>query len=1256
MSRTQVLDEKQSAARLAVHAALDMPCDDHIAQRPQASLGKSAAGSLVCPTMVGRTVEVERLKQLIDDATDGGGTTVLVAGEAGIGKSRLVAAARSYAASRGFLVFTGASFPQDHAAPYAPLLDLLRTRFAGRPADVVAASVGPFAREMGMLLPELRLPAAAPAPSAFDQAVERQRLFAAFTHCLTASAHDQPVLLIIEDLHWCDDATLDVLFGLARMASTLPLLVVTTHRHDEIDARLRTWLTQLNRERLATELLLAPLSCEDVAAMVQAITLTPQPVPAEVVNDLYGLADGNPFYVEELLKTSREPAHTVDSWRRALKGSASLALPDSLQMSVLQRVEQLSPAAVAVLRLAAVIGRRFEFEVIERLADVDERTLLSLLRELVEAQLVVEESRDRFAFRHALTREAVYAGLLGRERGALHRQVAELCEQVDSVGKEQQLSDLANHFYAAAMWEQALRYARQAGERARRLYAPRAAVTQFSQALDAARHLSAPADEAAAQQCARLVASLHRERGRSYETIGDFERSLDDCEAALALARSAGDRHMEWRILLDLGRLWGGRDYREAGRRYEAALALARGLDDASTLAQTLNCVGEWQVNTEHDPWSARPLHEEALSLFEQLGDRHGVAMTLQYLGIVHYQGSDLPGAIPFCRRAADLFRELGQQRGVVSALTMLATRAGATDVNPITVATADFEGGVRDGEEAIRIAREIGWRPGEALALFMLAVVLAEQGHYARALDLGRRSRTLAEEMGHHHWLAGANCTLGTLHTELLALPTATQHLLCSEALARSVGSTVWQQLATTVLGRAYLYAGDLDRAAEVLGPTPDPGLPIRAMCRRMLAHVHAQLAIARGGADLALRLLDRLAEPPADGIAPYVNPHLELTRAEALVALGRTDEAEAVLRLVRDTAWRARCKPLLWRAQAALGTRYHARRQHDAARREFAAASSVIEELAAELPDEPLRTTFLENATSLLPRSYRHSLGRVAAVQSEDPPSREREDNALVSRRSCNCDMSATLEHNESSVQLHISKTTKLAVDPCEQGTTEVDVERQTLRLLIVDALAIVRQGLVRLLDGCLSIEVVGEAASGNEALTLAAALRPDVVLLDLSLPDTDGVEIARRLRAADHPPHVVVFTGEGGHDRVTDAIEAGVIGYLLKDVDRLDLVRAIEDAAAGRPALHADVQRYLMRQSSAPTAPSPLASLTERERELMRCLAQGYSNRQIAAELGLTHGTVKVYISALLAKLGVTDRTQAALLAARLAERER
>ena len=204
--------------------------------------------------------------------------------------------------------------------------------------------------------------------------------------------------------------------------------------------------------------------------------------------------------------------------------------------------------------------------------------------------------------------------------------------------------------------------------------------------------------------------------------------------------------------------------------------------------------------------------------------------------------------------------------------------------------------------------------------------------------------------------------------------------------------------------------------------------------------------------------------------------------------------------------------------------------------------------------------------------------------------------------------------------------------------------------IQVLIVDDHEIVREGLAIVLADAEGITVAGEAATGSEAVRLAGALRPDVILMDLVLPDMDGVEATRRILAAGVPSRVLVLTSFGDDRRVRDAIQAGATGYLLKDVRKSDLLRAIQDAAAGRPTLHPEVQRQLMRRAAAPPVPSPLAALTVRERGVLRCLARGHSNRAIAAELGLTEGTVKVYVSAILDKLGVADRTQAALLAVR------
>lgn len=199
-------------------------------------------------------------------------------------------------------------------------------------------------------------------------------------------------------------------------------------------------------------------------------------------------------------------------------------------------------------------------------------------------------------------------------------------------------------------------------------------------------------------------------------------------------------------------------------------------------------------------------------------------------------------------------------------------------------------------------------------------------------------------------------------------------------------------------------------------------------------------------------------------------------------------------------------------------------------------------------------------------------------------------------------------------------------------------------SIRVLLVDDHAIVREGLRSLLENEDGIEIVGEAADGEAAVGLAVEQAADVVLMDLLMPGIGGLEALRRIRAAGAAARVLVLTSSHDDQAVRTAVAAGAIGFLFKDVSRRDLVRAVRDAASDRPTLHPEAQRVLMRRPEA----SPIDELTPRERSVLELLAEGRSNRQIALRLELTEGTVKGYVSTILDKLGVQDRTGAALLA--------
>lgn len=208
--------------------------------------------------------------------------------------------------------------------------------------------------------------------------------------------------------------------------------------------------------------------------------------------------------------------------------------------------------------------------------------------------------------------------------------------------------------------------------------------------------------------------------------------------------------------------------------------------------------------------------------------------------------------------------------------------------------------------------------------------------------------------------------------------------------------------------------------------------------------------------------------------------------------------------------------------------------------------------------------------------------------------------------------------------------------------------------IRLLLVDDHAIVREGLRTLLGEVPDLALVGEAADGPAAITMAAAVKPDVILLDLMLPGMNGIEVTRRILAQQPACRIIVLTSFADDQNVLAAMQAGAAGYLLKDVLQADLVKAIHQAARGEPALHPEAQRKLVEHLARPRArqgaEANLEQLTERERDVLGLIARGFSNRQIADELHITEGTVKGHVSNVLSKLQLQDRTQAALYAVR------
>jgi len=1004
-------------------------------------MAETMAPVFICPTLVGRQIDLTALHVLIERKIGGQGQAILICGEAGIGKSRLVAEAKIYAAQRDFLLLEGHCFQTDSALPYAPLLDLFRSYFARYAPAFLADNMRSFVSTLSRLLPDLALLfpdlATFPAPPAVDPEEEKRRLFAAMTHFFTDQATRHPVLLVVEDVHRCDDLSLDFLLHLARRCRNVPLLLLITYRSDELHTGFRQWLTQLDRERLTQEFSLRPLSRSDVDGMVRAILALERAVDADLIDTLYNLSEGNPFFVEELLESLITTGKLVcvdGTWKRT---SRQASIPRSVQDIVQQRTEHVSADARQLLLFAAVAGRRFNVALLQQVLHCDEAHLLDLLKEVMAAQLVIEESADQFAFRHALTQQAIYAELLVRERQALHGAIAETLEQLSTSPslRERYLGDLASHCYEAGMWEKAMAYSQQVGEQALTLYAQRAAIDHMTRAVDAAHHLSLTPPS-----------QVYRARGQAHETLGEFDRARGDYERALDAARAAHDGRMEWQSVMALGFLWAGRDYEQAGAWFRQALDLAERLADSMLHARSLNRLGNWLVNTGRAK-EGLEAHQEALRLFEMQQDTRGMAETLDLLGTADGLYGDKVNSVQQLGEAIALFRTLGDTQGLASSLAMRAIQSSSQTSETTFHALRRRDDCVQDAAESLLLARQIESLAGQAFAEIALSEVHSSFGEFGPALTHAQEALRIATAIEHQQWLVATYHQLG--YTYLLQLqPTlALAALETGLSLARELGSAFLIGVHTASQGLAYMLKHDLPQAAATLTAVmPREQLP-RTLEERQIAWVWGELALAEGEPSRAFQRAEHLLGSAPGEQRAYAIPHLLKLKGEALVALSRFEEAVQAFEEAKRGAKARHDQSILWRIHCSFGQLYHRLKREEQAQGEYGAAREAIEALAATIDETALREHFLHTALASLPPVKLLSPNDAARRAYGGLSAREREVAALVAQGRSNREIATHLVLSERTAEAHVSNilgklgfTTRaqIAVWAVEKGLT--------------------------------------------------------------------------------------------------------------------------------------------------------------------------------------------------------------------------
>jgi predicted ATPase len=722
---------------------------------------------------VGRQAELAALHQALEQAGAGHGQVVAVIGEPGVGKTRLFYEFTHASRTQGWLLLESSSTSYGKATPYLPVIDLLKAYFqiedhddGRRMREKLTGRLLTLDPTLGPTLPAflalLEVPGEDPAWQALDPAQRRQRTLDALKRLLLRESQVQPILLVFENLHWIDAETQAMLDGLVESLPTARLLLLVSYRSE--------YQHGLGQKTYYTQLRLDPLPPASAEALLQSL-LGGEAGLEPLKQRLIERAQGNPFFLEESVRTLVETqvlVGTSGAYRLAT-ALPSIQVPATVQAVLAARIDRLPLEEKQLLQTAAVIGTEVPLALLQAVAEVPEELLRLGLTHLQAAEFLYETRlfpEHEYTFKHALTQQVAYETLLQEQRRALHARIVEALEALAGERVAEQVERLAHHALRGEVWDKALAYGRQAGEKAMARSAHREAVGYFEQALSAVAHLP--------------------------ETRHTREQAID---LRIALRSALWPSGALERILAYL---------REAE-------TLAEALDDSRRLAQvSLFLFENFRFIGAYDRASAAA--QRALALATASGEVVLRAQANQRLGQAYYAQGDYRRAIDCLKQSVAGFD--GAQRREHFGQVILPAVLSRAYLAWCHAELGTFPEGRTLGEEGLRIAEEVAHAGSLMYAYHGIGLLALRQGDLPRAISLLERAMGLCQDADlplFFPWIAAA---LGAAY--VLAGRSADAVPLLTQALeqATATGTVVHQAFCHLSLGKAQLLAGRLEEA----------------------------------------------------------------------------------------------------------------------------------------------------------------------------------------------------------------------------------------------------------------------------------------------------------------------------------------------------------------------------------------------------------------------------------------------------------
>jgi class 3 adenylate cyclase/tetratricopeptide (TPR) repeat protein len=847
---------------------------------------------------VGRGRELDTLEACFRGACEGHGAIVMVVGEPGIGKSRLLHELRQRIGQEATWL-EGRAMTFGQTMPYYPLVDLLRRNFRieeddGETVIIEKIEAGVLHLDPGLapILPYIRYLLAVDPGDAnvaeMDPRLRQAELFYSLRRLLIRAAESRPQVIVFEDLHWIDSATESMLAFIADSVPTNRILCLFTYRPG--------YSPPFGDRTFHTRISLSSLPEEDTAAMVSQL-LRGEGLPPELDRLIVEKAEGNPFFVEEVVRSLVESGAIRHDGEQfvLVRPPDEIVVPDTIQDVIMARIDRLEEAPRRTLQLASVIGREFTQRLLDRISDIRESGTPHL-QALRSIELIYEKSHHpelAFMFKHALTQDVAYNSLLVAQRRTLHGLIGRSIEELYADRLADHYEVLAYHYERAEDWGRALEWLQLAAKKSVGRFATREALALYDRALDSARRLGDAAN-------IETLIGLHRARAGLLFVQNDFEPAAQADQDAADLAAQCAEAELEGAALAHKALVYiqGMHDFDRSvehaeraldiGERIASPLVVSNALLPRALTRVLLSRLDEGRADI------ARAVREA-----ERAADWGTLAFSLCLKGITRTWSGEFSEALPLQRRGLEIAREHGMLLPLFQGLWM----------NGLTLCGLGRYGEARASlQEQIDVAERVGDTIWSNRSLNTLGWLYQECGDHTRARLYNERGAARSREDGFEEPIANAELNLADIALAEGDLPAAHDWLEGVYRITGNPKTSEWMKWRYSMhlfasYGEHALARGDIARAASFSNQSLE--IAERTSSRKYLARgwrLAGGVALAKGQFDDAEAALRRSLEAGLIVGNPTQIWRTRLALADLLTECGRGDESRIEYRAARD------------------------------------------------------------------------------------------------------------------------------------------------------------------------------------------------------------------------------------------------------------------------------------------------------------------------------------------------------------------